>query len=138
MSWFSTKAFSFELPGAWQEHTIQLHRPADDTETAFAIARNPREGKQEVDLDLVVSNLPKGSNLEREILHNERVAVGPFDGQDMSLITRTPASAEYYRIVCVSYFDLELSFQWAGPAARRAEVDARADQLLQTVKFRQR
>lgn len=138
MSWFSTKAFSFELPGEWQERTIQLHRPADDAETAFALARNPREDKQEIDLDMVVSSLPKGSNVEREVLHNDRVEVGPLDGQDMGFITRTRASAEYYRIVCVSYFDLELSFQWAGPAARRAEVDARAEHLLQTVKFRQR
>lgn len=134
MSWFCTKAFSFELPGNWEERTINLHQRADE-KAALLVTRNKREPNAEIDVEGALRDLPEGPAVEREIVHSRRVEVGPLDGQDVALIRRTTTDAEYHRIVCVGYYDLELSFQFGGTAAAREEVDARVEQAFSTLQF---
>jgi hypothetical protein len=134
MSWFCTKAFSFELPGDWEEKTVNLHQRADE-KAALMVTRNRREPGTDIDVEGAIRELPGGALVEREILHSRQVEVGPLDGQDVAVISRNLRAAEYHRIVCVGYYDLELSFQFAGVAAARDEVDARVEQALSTVQF---
>lgn len=135
MTWFSTKAFDFTLPGeGWSEETTQFHRPKDDTRTAFAISR--QKATPELDLEATVKEMKGGLYKEREVVHSLDVRVGPLDAHDIGVIARNYEQADYHRNVAVIYFDLALNFQWVGPAASREAIDARADRTLATLKFR--
>lgn len=137
MSWFATKAFSFHLPGSsWEEKTVQVHTANDDPRSTFVITRQP--AAEGVDLEASVRAIKGGYYREREIVRSERVAVGPLDGHDVALIARSNESADYHRLVCLRYGDLDLTFQWVGPAAARAEVDARVERCLEATRFRLR
>jgi hypothetical protein len=140
MTQFVTRAFRFELPGDdWDELTVQLYsRTRDDDSTLFAIARTPLRDGGGVDAEEIVQKLPPRPDVEREIVRSERVEVGPQEAHDVSVVSRSLRSAEYFRIVCVAYFDLELTFQWTGPVAERGAIDARADRTLESLKFRRR
>jgi hypothetical protein len=137
---FVTRAFRFDLPGNdWDELTVQLFSPTrDDDTTLFAIARTPLLEGGTVDAEEIVKKLPPRPDVEREIVRSERVEVGPQEAQDVSVVSRTLRSADYFRLVCVAYYDLELTFQWTGPVAERASIDARADRTLESLKFRRR
>lgn len=139
MSWFTTSAFHFELPGErWEERTMHVFRPPDDSRSIFMIGRAkvPPDGKPTVE-DLLAS-LPEGPYDERTIIRKERCQVGPLEGEDVSILARSGATGDYYRFVGVEYYDLELTFQFAGPMAKREEVDARVEATLQSVWFRRR
>lgn len=140
MTHFVTRAFRFDLPGNdWDELTVQLFSPTrDDDTTLFAIARTPLLEGSSVDAEEIVKKLPSRPDVEREVVRSERVEVGPQEAQDVSVISRTLRSADYFRLVCVAYYDLELTFQWTGPVAERASIDARADRTLESLKFRRR
>lgn len=140
MTHFVTRAFRFDLPGNdWDELTVQLFSPTrDDDTTLFAIARTPLLEGGTVDAEEIVKKLPTRPDVEREIVRSERVEVGPQEAQDVSVVSRTLRSADYFRLVCVAYYDLELTFQWTGPVAERAAIDARADRTLESLKFRRR
>ena len=137
MTWFSTKAFEFTLPGdGWTEETTQFHRPKGDDRTAFAISR--QKATPDLDLETTVREMKGGLYKEREIVRSEGVRVGPLDAHDVGVIARNYEHADYHRNVAVLYFDLALNFQWVGPAASREEIDVRADRTLATLKFRKR
>lgn len=139
MSWFSTQSFHFELPGdSWEERTVQVFRPTDDERSAFMLGRAklPPGGKPE--FEDVLASLPEGPYDERKILRHERCQVGPLEGEDVSLFARAGATGEYYRFVSVAYYDLEVTFQFAGPMAAREQVDARVEKTLESVSFRRR
>ncbi len=137
MSWFSTKAFHFELPGdAWEEATTQVHTPPGDDRTTFALSR--QRATPELDLEATVRDMTGGHYLEREVVRSERIHVGPLDAQDVGVVARSHDSADYHRMVAVEYYDLALNFQWVGPASARAETDARAERALEALRFRRR
>ncbi len=137
MSWFCTKAFSFELPGTWEERTVQIHQRPDE-KAALMITRNPRDPEVPMNVETAIAGLPSAPGVEREVLRSEWLDSGDFQAHDVSVMSRNRKEAEYHRIVCVAYYDLELSFQFAGTAGARAEVDARVDHALSTVRFRRR
>lgn len=139
MSWFSTANFHFELPGdQWEERTLQIFRPTDDDRSVFIVGRSklPPEGRPEV--EALLASLPEGPYDERKIIRHERCQVGPLEGEDVSVLARAGAVGDYYRFVSVAYYDLELTFQFAGPMAAREQVDARVEATLQSVWFRRR
>jgi len=139
VSWFSTAAFHFELPGdRWEEQTLHLFRPPADARSAFAISRNRVKGDSPSDIESALRALPTGRYDERSILRSERRQVGPLEAQDVSAFARSGSEGEYYRVVNVAYYELELSFQWAGPMETREEVDARVERTLESLKFRRR
>lgn len=136
MTWFSTKAFQFDLPGdGWDELTIQSFHSQEDEHAAFAISR--QKASEDVDLVESVKNTP-APYLEREIVRHEPRQVGALDAEDLAVIGRASTHADYHRMVVVRYYDLALSFQWSGAAANRDAVDARVEQALETVRFRSR
>ncbi|NUO54742.1 MAG: hypothetical protein HOV80_38365 [Polyangiaceae bacterium] len=137
MSWFSTKGFSFSLPGEeWTEATTQFFTPKGDDTAAFAISR--QENDPELDMEATVRDMKGGYYLEREIVRSERIQVGPLEAKDYGFIARNLKGADYLRNVLVTYYDLLLNFQWVGPAQARKEIDARADRALETLRFRRR
>jgi hypothetical protein len=139
MSWFSTSKFHFELPGnRWEERTLQIFRPMDDDRSVFIVGRAklPSEGRP--DVESLLASLPEGPYDERKIIRHERCQVGPLEGEDVSVFARAGAAGDYYRFVSVPYYDLELTFQFAGPMSDRAQVDARVDATLSSVWFRRR
>lgn len=139
MSWFATSAFSFELPGdAWEERTLNMFRPENDDKTAFLVGRAKVPEGGPVSVEDILKDLPLGPYDEREVIRHEWRQVGPLDAEDVSVIARTGADGEYYRFVTVNYYDLEVTFQFAGRAAEQAEVDARAEKTLESVRFRKR
>ncbi len=137
MSWFSTKAFSFDLPGEdWSEQTTQFFTPKDDDTAAFAISRQKND--PELDMEATVRDMKGGYYLEREIVRSEQIQVGPLDARDYGFIARNLKGADYLRNVLVTYYDLLLNFQWVGPARLRKEIDARAERSLAALRFRRR
>jgi hypothetical protein len=140
MTQFVTRAFRFELPGDdWDELTVQLYSPTrDDDGTLFAIARTPLPEGNVLDAEEIVRKLPPRPDIERVVVRSERVEVGPQEAHDVGVINRSFRSAEYLRLVCIAYYDLELTFQWTGPFADRAAIDSRADRTLESLKFRRR
>jgi hypothetical protein len=141
VSWFSTARFHFELPGdGWVEKTNQVHQPADCERSAFVISRQPKPAEGPVpSISNVIESLPSDEVYqERIVLSSSTRQVGPLEAQDASVLARSHRSAEYFRMVCVEYYDLLLSFQWAGPASKRESVDAMAEEMLATTKFRRR
>lgn len=137
MTWFSTNAFRFALPGdAWLEQTIHMFRPKNDPRSAFAISRSEPAPDGDDSIERALKMLPKGPYDERTILRRELREVGAVDAEDVSLFARSGASGEYYRILCLPYYGRLLSFQWAGPIAARDEVDARVERALDTLRFR--
>ena len=137
MSYFTTKAFSFSLPGPWEEKTVNVHQRPDE-KASLVLTRSQREADGRVDLIGAIDGLPSSPQVERELLHDRRVQIGPLSGQDIGVINRTRAMAEYHRIVCLAWYDVDLSFQWGGAASAQNEVDARADHALSTLRFFQR
>lgn len=136
MSWFSTKAFHFELPGdTWEEATTQIYQPKGQDKVAFAI--NRQKATAELDLVATIQEIPT-SYLEREIVRSEQRHLGALDAHDVSVIGRSMDGADYHRMVFVHYYDLALSFQWAGPASSRDAIDARVERSLETLRFRSR
>jgi hypothetical protein len=141
MSWFSTARFHFELPdNNWVEKTNQAHQPVDSERSAFVISRQPRSPDGLVpSLRSVIESLPSDEVYqERTVLSSSTRQVGPLEAQDASAIARSHRSAEYFRIVCVEYYDLLLSFQWVGPVPERESIDAMAEQMLASTRFRRR
>lgn len=139
MSWFTTSAFHFQLPGdAWEERTTHVFRHPSDTRSIVMVGRAkvPPEGKPSV--EELVASLPQGPYDERTILSKEPCQVGPLEGEDVCMLARSGATGDYYRFVSVDYYDLEVTFQFAGPMSAREEVDARVESTLQTVAFRRR
>jgi len=139
MSWFSTSAFRFELPGdVWEERTMHLFRPPNDTRSVFMVGRaKPPPGKRPTTEELIAS-LPKGPYDERTIIRQEWCQVGPLEGEDVSVAARGGVMGDYYRFVSVAYYELELTFQFAGPMSARDEVDARVEATIRSVRFRRR
>jgi hypothetical protein len=136
VSWFSTKAFHFELPGeSWEEMTTHVFQPQAQDRTTFAI--NRQKGSADLDLAATMRETPS-PYLEREIVRSEHRHVGSLDAQDVSVIGRSRESADYHRVVLVSYYDVALSFQWAGPASARDAIDATVERSLETLRFRSR
>lgn len=136
MTWFSTNRFRFELPGdAWRERTIHIFHPPGDPKTGFAITRLTPEKGADNSIEASLAALPKKVHDERTILRKERRYFGAVDVEDVSFYARRGPDAAYYRIVCIPYYGEELSFQWMGPMATREQVDARAEQTLDTLKF---
>jgi hypothetical protein len=139
MSWFSTSAFSFELPGdRWEERTVNLFRPRHDDRSVFMLGRAKIPEGGPVPFEELLDSLPMGPYDERKIVRHEPCRVGMLEGEDVSLFARTGASGEYYRFVSVPYYDLEVTFQFAGPIADRQKVDENADRTLDSVRFRKR
>jgi hypothetical protein len=139
MSWFSTSAFDFELPGeAWEERTVHVFRVPGDARSAFMIGRAKIPPTGRVSLEEILPTLPMGAHDERKILRHETRDVGPLDGDDVSFYARSGTEGQYYRFVSVAYYDLELTFQFTGPMDAREDIDARADETLDSVQFRKR
>lgn len=139
MSWFSTSAFHFELPGdAWEERTVNMFRPPNDDHSVFLVARSKVPEGGAVSVEEVLKSLPMGDHDVREVIRQEWRQVGPLDAEDASVFARTGAEGEYYRFVSVAYYDLEVTFQFAGPMAEREKVDVRAEKTLESVRFRKR
>ncbi len=139
MSWFCTSAFHFQLPGdAWEERTTHVLRHPSDKRTILMVGRAkvPPEGKPPV--EELLASLPKGPYDERKILEKTPCQVGPLEGEDVSVLALSGATGDYYRFVSVDYYDLEVTFQFAGPMSRREEVDARVATTLASVVFRRR
>ncbi len=139
MSWFTTSAFHFQLPGdRWEERTMHVFRPLDDQRSILMVGRAkvPPEGKP--DIEDLLKSLPEGPYDERTILRRDRCQVGPLQGEDVSILARSGATGDYYRFISVDYYELELTFQFAGPMAAREEVDSRVETTLQTLWFRSR
>lgn len=139
MSWFCTSAFHFELPGEeWEERTLNLYRPGKDPNTVFMVGRAKIPEGGIPPADEVLASLPMGPYDDREIVKQEIRRVGPLDAEDMTVTARAGTSSFYYRFVSVPYYDLEVTFQFAGPITDRAQIDARAEEALQSVRFRKR
>lgn len=139
MSWFSTSRFRFELPGdVWEERTLHVFRPPDDTRSVFMVGRaKPPPGKRPTVEELMAA-MPEGPYDERQVVRREWRQVGPLEGEDVTIAARGGAAADYYRFISVDYYELELTFQFAGPISERDRVDARAEATLQSVAFRRR
>lgn len=139
MSSFWTASFHFELPGdRWEERTVQVFRPTDDDRSVFMIGRAKLPPGGKPDVEEVLTSLPEGPYDERKILRHETRQVGPLEAEDVALFARAGATGEYYRFVSVAYYDLEVTFQFAGPMAAREQVDARVETTLESIRFRRR
>lgn len=137
MSWFSTSAFQFELPGdGWDERTQQRHAAPDRPRHRFAVSRAPKNEGETIDVEAAVRAFPELPNTEREILRKAPVTVGLCAGEDLSFVQRSLLGAEYIRIVVVEYYDRILAFHWMGPASDRDEIDERAERGLESILFR--
>jgi hypothetical protein len=139
MTWFATSAFSFELPGdAWEERTLNMFRPENDERTMFLVGRSKVPEGGPVSVEDILKAMPMGPYDVREVVRHEWRQIGPLDAEDVSVFARQGATGEYYRFVTVNYYDLELTFQFAGPVADREDVDRRAERTLESVRFRKR
>lgn len=137
MSRFTTQEFHFQLPGdQWEERTVHVFHPRNDNQTVFMIGRAKIPDEGPIPLEEVLLELPLlGRYDERKILRKEPCSVGPLHGEDVSMLARTGASGEYYRFVCLTYYDSEVTFQFAGPVAARESIDERAEKTLSSVRF---
>jgi hypothetical protein len=138
MTWFSTKAFDFQLSGeGWNDETINVYdQKGDGPLNRLAITRQKYAPEQ--DLDATFREMKGGDYQEREIVRSDLIQVGMLDAQDVSVIARNVAGADYHRVVSIHYFDTTLNFQWVGPAIGREIVDERAERTLETIKFRKK
>jgi hypothetical protein len=138
MTWFSTKAFDFQLSGeGWNDHTMNVYdQKGDGPLNRLAITR---QGYAPVhDLEATLREMKGGDYEEREIVRSELIQVGLLDAQDVSVIARNVTGADYHRVVSIRYFDTALNFQWVGPAVGREIVDQRVEHTLATIKFRKK
>lgn len=139
MKRFGTDQFRFDLPGdGWMETTIQTFSPKDSDASVFTLTRSARapEGEGYDDIWSALRDFPKRPDVEIEVLGSGPNKVGALDGWDTGILARTRRRAEYLRYVRVGYYDLDLHFCWAGPAADRAAIDERAERTMETVRFR--
>jgi hypothetical protein len=136
---FATTAFHFELPGdGWEDRSVQLFRSPDEPRAVLAVSRTYLGDEPPGDLADAIAGLPTEAYSERTILRCERTEVGPLDAQEAEVIAHGPEGADYVRVLAVSYYDLEVSFEWSGPASRREAVDASARRTIDSLRFRRR
>ncbi len=139
MNRFGTDLFRFDLPGEdWVESTIQMYTPKGSDASVFMITRSDRVGEPGDLLDTALKNFPKSPDLELELVRSGPNKVGLLEAWDTGFVKRTQLSAEYIRFLSVGYYDRELHFCWAGPAAERVVIDERAERSKDTVRFRSR
>lgn len=137
MNRFGTDEFRFDLPGEeWRETTIQTYSPKDNDASVFTLTRSARAPEGFDDIWGALRDFPKRPDVELEVLGSGPSKVGALDGWDTGLVARTHRRAEYVRYVRVGYYDQDLHFCWAGPAADRAAIDERAERAMETVRFR--
>lgn len=137
MSRFGTDEFRFDLPGeGWRETTIQTFSPKDSNESVFTLTRSARVPEGYDDFFSALRDFPKSPDIEIEVLGTGPNKVGPLDGWETGILARSRRRAEYLRYVRVGYYDQDLHFCWAGPAADRAAIDERAQRSMETVRFR--
>ncbi|NUP12614.1 MAG: DcrB-related protein [Polyangiaceae bacterium] len=138
MSSFSTNAFRFTLPGdEWAERTIHLFRRKNDPDSAFVISRSPARA-EDMSIEQLVMSVPAPADTEKQILRSEVRYFGSADAEDVSILARQGTKALYHRIVCVPYYGQVLSFQWSGPFPARADIDARVERTLHSLRFWER
>jgi hypothetical protein len=137
MKRFGTDEFRFDLPGeGWRETTVHTFSPKDSDASVFTLSRSERAPELYDDLWSALRNFPKRPDIEIEVLGSGPNKVGPLDGWETGVLARSRRQAEYLRYVRVGYYDLDLHFCWAGPAAERAAIDERAERSMQTMRFR--